>query len=124
MTHRDPRGGLSTAPAPLSTPLVGPQHAKRARQRLDHSRLRAGIASRHQMLADLEAQLAAACEVEASRGRARAVRMDDRASWDRATWDRYLAAASRLEPHYGPRMRRLWLEVEQLERLAKLPSAA
>jgi hypothetical protein len=49
---------------------------------------------------------------------------NDRESWDRATWNRYLAAATRLESTYGPRMRRLRREIEQLERLMTLLTAS
>jgi hypothetical protein len=37
---------------------------------------------------------------------------------------RYLATAMRLEPDYGPRIRRLCQEIGQLERLKTLPIAA
>jgi hypothetical protein len=52
------------------------------------------------------------------------VRIDDRATWDRPTWQRYLDAATRLEPDYGPPMRRLLQEIDQLTRLIDLPIAA
>ena len=67
--------------------------------------------------------MVAACENAAARGAARTVRLDDRATWDRAMWQRYLDAAARLEPDYGPAMRRLYLEIDQLERLLALPLA-
>jgi hypothetical protein len=38
-------------------------------------------------------------------------------------WRRYLDAAARLEPHYGPPMRRLQ-EIDRLQRLLDLPLAA
>jgi hypothetical protein len=47
--------------------------------------------------------------------------MDDRETWDRATWDRYLAAASRHEPDYMPRIRRLLGEIDNIEKLLALP---
>jgi hypothetical protein len=50
--------------------------------------------------------------------------MDDRGTWDRATWQRYLDAAARLEPQYGPAMRRLLQEIDQLNRLMALPLVA
>lgn len=65
----------------------------------------------------------AACEEEAARGRVSAVHMADRGSWDRPMWARYLAAAARLEPDYGPEMRRLLREIDQLTRLTELPVA-
>jgi hypothetical protein len=68
--------------------------------------------------------MVAACERAAARGRAGGVCIDDRATWDRATWRRYLDAATRLEPAYGPPMRRLLQEIDQLKRLMALPRAA
>ena len=72
----------------------------------------------------LEAALVAACEQAAARGAAGRVRLADRETWDRAMWQRYLDAAARLEPGYGPRMRRLLREIDQLTRLIELPIAA
>jgi hypothetical protein len=60
----------------------------------------------------------------AARGAARAVRIDDRASWDRASWNRYLAEATRIEPKYMPIMLRLLSEIGRLERLTMLADAA
>jgi len=65
----------------------------------------------------------AACEKEAARGRSSAIRVDDRETWDRPMWTRYLAAAARLEPGYGPEMRQLLREIDQLTRLIELPVA-
>ncbi|HEY2616844.1 MAG TPA: hypothetical protein VGI78_05860 [Acetobacteraceae bacterium] len=65
-------------------------------------------------LAELEAEMIAACEVAALDMRSRTSASCDRARWDRMTWHRYLAAAMRLE---APCIRRLHLEVGQLERL-------
>ena len=39
-------------------------------------------------------------------------------------WQRYLDVAARLEPDFGPRMRRLLQEIDQLTRLMALPVAA
>lgn len=78
------------------------------------------IAWRRSRLGELEAEMIAACEAAATAGREPCVARADRDSWDRATWHRYLAAAMRLEPHYGPRMRHLRREIAQLERLAAL----
>lgn len=87
------------------------------------------IALRRARLAGLETAMIAACEA-AALGVHRPARAAcdrecwDRERWDRATWHRYLAAAMRLEAEYGPRMRRLRLEIGQLERLMTLPVAA
>ena len=91
---------------------------------LDRSHLATGIASRRRRLADLEAAMAASCEAAAARGAPRAIRVEDRETWDRAMWRRYLDAAARLEPDYGPLMRRLLQEIDRLQRLLDLPLAA
>lgn len=118
MTHLNP-GGLGTAAPPTMISRLQPSPSPH----LDGKGLRAGIASRRQRLLDLEAALVAGCETEAARSRASSVRMDDRETWDRDTWTRYLAAAANLEPEYGPQMRRLLREIDQLARLAELPVA-
>jgi hypothetical protein len=100
-----------------------PPAAGQVRPHLDRDRIRAGIARRRQALAGLEAALVAACEQAAARGARSCVRIDDRATWDRAMWQRYLDAAARLEPDYGPGMRRLLREIDQLTRLMALPVA-
>jgi hypothetical protein len=78
------------------------------------------IARRRAALAELEAEMTAACEAAALGTRPRTNEAFDREQWDRATWYRYLAAAMRLEAEYGPRMRRLRQEIGQLERLKTL----
>lgn len=92
--------------------------------RLDLAGLRSGVALRRDRLVSLETAMVAACERAAARGRAGGVCMDDRETWDRATWRRTLDAATRLEPAYGPPMRRLLQEIDQLNRLMALLSAA
>ena len=119
MTHLPQEG--AGAPAPPS--MISHPHQTSAGHHLDRNRLRQGIASRRQLLFDLEAALVAACEKEAARSRTSAVRMDDRATWDQPMWARYLAAAARLEPSYGPDMRQLLREIDQLTPLAELPVA-
>ena len=119
MTHLPPGGAC--APAPPS--MISRPHQTSAGRHLDRNRLRQGIASRRQLLFDLEAALVAACEKAAARGRASAVRMDDRETWDQPMWARYLAAAARLEPGYGPEMRQLLRDIDQLTRLTELPVA-
>jgi hypothetical protein len=91
---------------------------------LDRSHLATGIASRGRHLADLEAALAVSCEAAAARGAPRGIQVDDRATWDRAMWQRYLDAAARLEPDYGPLMRRRLQEIDRRQRLLDLPLAA
>ena len=121
MTHLTRGDGGTAVPATLfsSAPQVL-QATHTLHRRLDCAGLRGGIARRRLALADLEAGLVTACERAAARGASRAVRIDDRATWDRATWQRYLDAATRLEPDYGPSMRRLLREIDQLMRLIDL----
>ena len=124
MTHLSPGGG-GTLVLPIRSTSQPRLHALHpAHRRLDRNGLRAGIARRRLALAGLEAGLVAACEKAALRGAPRAVRSDDRGTWDRATWQRYLAAAARFEPAYGPRMRRLLCEIDRLARLLDLPVVA
>ncbi|MBN9560425.1 MAG: hypothetical protein J0H14_06800 [Alphaproteobacteria bacterium] len=106
---------LCTSPDPPRAPT--PCH-------LDRDHLRSGVMARHRTLVELETAMVAACETAAARCAARGVRIEDRASWDRTMWRHYLDAATRLEPQYGPAMRRLYQEIEQLERLLALPLAA
>jgi hypothetical protein len=90
---------------------------------LDRDAVRRGIVRRRQCLAELETALVAACEAAALRASDSRIRGDDRATWDHATWQRYLDAAARLEPEYGPRMRRLLQDIDRLTRLLSLPVA-
>lgn len=116
--------GAAALPTRLSTSHPTPPASGQVRPHLDRDCLRAGIARRRQALAGLEAAMVAACEKAAARGAAGFVRIDDRETWDRAMWQRYLDAAARLEPDFGPRMRRLLQEIDQLTRLMALPVAA
>jgi|ERR1700722_4126431 hypothetical protein len=108
MTFFSPEGGA-----------MSPPPARLSRQMLD-----AQIARRRAWLASLEAEMIAACEAAARGVRPQPSAGLERENWDRAAWHRYLAAAMRLEPDYGPRMRRLRQEIGQLERLMTLPIAA
>lgn len=91
--------------------------------RLDRHALETQIARRRARLAELEAEMTAACEAAAggSRGPPDIGFAGERR--DRRQWRRYLAAAMRLEATYGPRMRRLRREISQIERLMTLLSA-
>jgi hypothetical protein len=121
MSHITTSSGTPVLPA---TPGAAPQRFPAARaplRHLDHDLLRAGIAVRRRRLETLEAAMVAACERAAAISKASNVRMDDRETWDRTTWRRYLDAAARLEPEFGPPMRRLLQEIDQLARLLALP---
>ena len=125
MTTLTPTGAGTAAPAALPghrTHLTPRQPA--SAPHLDRNHLVSGIVSRRRRLADLEAAMAASCEAAAARVAPRGIRVDDRATWDRAMWQRYLDAAARLEPDYGPLMRRLLQEIDRLQRLLDLPLAA
>ena len=78
---------------------------------------------RRARLAELEAEMIAACETAVLGVRPPTGKISDREHWDWAMWQRYLDAAARLEPEYGPAMRRLLQEIHQLERLMALPLA-
>ncbi len=120
------RAGTPYPPSPsvLSTVFGSPPIPSEPRPHLDRQRLNTGVLARQKKLAEIETEMVAACEQAAARGAAACVRIDDRETWDRATWDRYLAAAAQLEPDYGPRLRRLYQEIDQLNRLMALPLAA
>ncbi len=125
MTTLTPTGAGTAAPPAMPghrKPLTPGQPA--SARHLDRNHLVSGITSRRRRLADLEAAMAASCEAAAIRGAPRAIRVDDRGTWDRAMWQRYLDAAARLEPDYGPLMRRLLQEIDRLQRLLDLPLAA
>jgi len=89
-----------------------------------HALLTLQIEFRRWRLAALEAEMTAACEAAALGARSRTDAACERERWNRATWRRYLAAAMRLEPTYGPRLRRLRREIGQIERLRTLLAAA
>ena len=108
MTNLSPGGGAMSPP-----PII------LSRQALDLQ-----IARRRARLAELEAEMTAACEATALGMRPRTSAGFERERWDRATWHRYLAAAMRLEAEFGPRIRRLRQEIGQLERLITLRIAA
>ena len=98
---------------------TSPPPARLSRQTLDMQ-----ILQRRARLAELEAEMIAACEAAALGTRPRTSADFERTHWERTTWHRYLIAAMRLESDYGPRMRRLCQEIRQLERLKTLPIAA
>jgi hypothetical protein len=100
-----------SSPAPPSSAVCHP---------LSRPVLEWQIALRRSSLGELEAEMIAACETAAIGARVTFAARADRDDWDRAMWHRYLAAAMRLEPHYGPRMRHLRRQIVQLERLAAL----
>ena len=122
MTHLSPDGGaMSQPPSTLTRPSpAGPAlpHPLSGQMLLTLQ-----IASRRARLAELEAEMIAACEAAALGSRSRTNATCERARWNRTTWHRYLAAAMRLEATYGPRMRRLRQEIGQLERLMTLLNA-
>jgi hypothetical protein len=84
--------------------------------------LRSAPLAKRATIARLETAWVAAAEADAAVGRSRDVRMDDRETWDRADWDRYLAAASKHEPDYLPRIKRRPGEITNIEKLLALPS--
>ena len=128
MTHLSPDGGAMPPPSsslsrPASIRPSGP-HPTLPHPFSGTARLTPQIEFRRAQLTDLEAEMIAACEAAALGDRPPKGPNADRKRWDRPTWHRYLAAAMRLEATYGPSMRRLRLEIGQLERLRTLLNAA
>lgn len=122
MRTRSPDGGAM----PPSSPLSPRAAACPARQHpfSGSALLTLQLEFRRMQLAELEAEMVTACEAAAFGGRPRREAESDREHWGRTTWQRYLAAAMRLEATYGPRMRRLHLEIGQIERLMTVLIAA
>jgi hypothetical protein len=121
MNHLTPGGIGTPAPGRLSTlaALAAPLHRILAAT-IDRTRLEAGIASRRDQLAQLEAWIVADCEAAAAKVAPRTARLDDRDSWTTPMWDRYVTAAARLDPTVGRRLHRLSREIQQLQRLLDL----
>ena len=88
---------------------------------VSHARLRDAIGDRRDRLLQLELAMVAVCEDKAAHRAAPTVRITDRETWDRPTWTRYLAAAASVEDEFGPPMRQLLREIDQLERVMALP---
>ena len=127
MSHMPPTASRVAVSRPdeLRSPSTPPSQGPPRRQLLlDRDGLHRAVRARQRALAETETEMVAACEQIAAHGAARTVRMDDRETWDRATWQRYLDAAARLEPDYGPRLRQLHQEIARLNRLIALPLAA
>ena len=116
MTHPSPGGQT------LASPLTSHMRAAQPPLIGDRQRLRDALAVRRAAMLRLEADWVAASEADAARGRGGHVRMDDRSTWDAATWNRYLTAAARHEPAFKPRIRRLLVEIENLEKLLAMPA--
>lgn len=113
MTHIRPGLGDRGAVPPLthslslqSTPIA-----------LDPRHILTAIQDKRAEIAILEADWAAASEHAAARSLGGLGRLGNRETWDRATWNRYLAAAADSQDFYLPRLRRLYAEVDRLERL-------
>jgi hypothetical protein len=126
MTHLSPAGGAaSPPPSTFLRTSIRPAPALPALPHpLNRRVLTLKIACRCARLAELEAEMIAACEAAARGAPSRASVTPKRGHWDRKTWHRYLATAMRMEAAYGPRMRRLRQEIGQLERLMDLRIAA
>src|ERR1700761_5171567 len=113
MTHIRPglgdRGDVPPLPSSLSL--------RSAPIGLDPGQIRTVILRKRAEIAGLEADWAAASERAAARCLGGIGRLGDRETWDRTTWSRYLTAATQSQDLYLPRLRRLYAEVERLERL-------
>ena len=126
MPYLSPDGGAASPPPStfLRTSIQpAPAHPTLPHP-LNRQVLTLKIACRRARLAELEAEMIAACEAAALGYPSPASATPKRGHWDRTTWHRYLATAMRMEAAYGPRMRRLRQEIGQLERLIALRIAA
>jgi hypothetical protein len=113
MTHIRPSlGARSTLP-----PIIQGLSVPSTPLGLDPNHIRGAIAAKRSEIASLESDWAAASERAAARSLGGLGRLGDRETWDRATWNRYLSAAADGQDLYLPRLRRLYAEVERLERL-------
>lgn len=113
MTHIRPRlGDRRAVQAPVPSQSLGS-----APTALDPRRILTAIQDKRAEIAALEADWAAASERAAARSLGGVGRLGNRDTWDRATWNRYLAAAADSQDLYLPRLRRLYAEVDRLERL-------
>ena len=110
MTHVARHGALATPVSPPARTLAFTLGGNR-------QPIAQRLASCSAEIAALEAAWVAAAEQALARTLPRAIRVDDRSTWDRATWDRYLAAATAIEPEFKPKLRQLYQQVENLERL-------
>lgn len=110
MTYHAPRSTLlpaiTTATRSRLPPLLGS---------LAH--LRTALSDKQALIARIEAEWVAEAERETARHVPKNVRIDDRSTWDGAAFARYMQEAERIEPSYKPRLRRLLVEVDALERL-------
>ena len=122
MTHLSPDGG-AMSPPPSTLSRSSPAGPALPHPFSGQMLLTLQIASRRARLAELEAEMIAACEAAALGTRSRTNATAERKHWGRTTWHRYLATAMRLEATYGPRMRRLRQEIGQIERLKTLLTA-
>ena len=122
MTHLSPDGG-AISPPPSTLNRSSPAGPALPHPFSGQMLLTFQIASRRARLAELEAEMIAACEAAALGTRSRTSATAERKHWGRTTWHRYLATAMRLEATYGPRMRRLRQEIGQIERLKTLLTA-
>ncbi len=113
MVHHPPGGAPRHAPplSSLTTSLAG-----------NRAPLAPQLAACRAEIAALEAAWVAAAEQDVARGLPRGVRIHDRQTWDRSTWDRYLAAAAAIEPEYKGRLRRLYQQIDNLERPLARPN--
>ncbi len=126
MPYLPPAGGApSPPPSTFPRTSIRPAPAQPALPHpLDRHVLTLKIACRRARLAELEAEMIAACEAAAPGYPSRTSARSKRGHRDRTAWHRYLTTAMRMEAAYGPRMRRLRQEIGQLERLMDLRIAA
>jgi hypothetical protein len=91
---------------------------------VDYDALTKAIALRKDEAQQIQTEIDLVCENAASRHAATHPSRADRSAWTAAAWNRYVAAAVKMERLYGARLRRLYQDIQTLERLAALPHTA
>lgn len=91
---------------------------------MDYDALTKAIALRKDEAQQIQTEIDLVCENAASRHAATRAAAADRSAWSAAAWNRYVAAAVQMERRYGARLRRLYQDIQTLERLAALPHTA
>jgi len=91
---------------------------------MDYDALTRAIALRKDEAQQIQSEIDLACENAANRHAATHPSGADRSAWTAAAWNRYVAAAVKMERLYGARLRRLYQDIQTLERLPSLPHSA
>ncbi|WOJ91723.1 hypothetical protein RZS28_18520 (plasmid) [Methylocapsa polymorpha] len=91
---------------------------------MDYDALTSAIAFRKAEAQQIQTAIDLVCENAANRHAATHPSGANRSAWSPPAWNRYVAAAVKMERLYGARLRRLYQDIQTLERLASLPHTA